>query len=102
MAIVVNDTTPRNQYTATYAQTTFTYSFEIFEVTDIKVFQGADGIHMDDCNVNIWENNTIMFQSHINGLTNQNNWNKTNYENFREILLYLKDNYTLNFKLLKE
>lgn len=69
---------------------------------NIKVFQGADGIHMDDCNVNIWENNTIMFQSHINGLTNQNNWNKTNYENFREILLYLKGNYTLNFKLLKE
>tara|TARA_Y100001938_G_C8074412_1_gene425103 strand:- start:58 stop:2133 length:2076 start_codon:yes stop_codon:yes gene_type:complete len=41
MAIVVNDTTPRNQYTATSAQTTFTYSFEIFEVTDIKVFQGS-------------------------------------------------------------
>ena len=41
MAIVVNDTTPRNQYTATSAQTTFTYSFEIFAVTDIKVFQGS-------------------------------------------------------------
>ncbi len=41
MAIVVNDTTPRNQYTATGGQTQFTYSFEIFEVTDIKVFKGA-------------------------------------------------------------
>ena len=41
MPIVVNDTTPRNQYTATSAQTTFTYSFEIFAVTDIKVFQGS-------------------------------------------------------------
>ena len=41
MAIVVNDTTPRNQYTASGGQTQFTYSFEIFEVTDIKVFKGA-------------------------------------------------------------
>ena len=29
-------------------------------------------------------------------------WNKQNYENFRNILLFLKENYTLNFKLLKE
>ena len=43
-----------------------------------------------------------MFQSHIAGLTNDNNWNKQNYENFRNILLFLKENYTLNFKLLKE
>ncbi len=41
MAIVVNDTTPRNQYTASGGQTQFAYSFEIFEVTDIKVFKGA-------------------------------------------------------------
>jgi len=41
MAIVVNDTTPRNQYTASGGQTQFTYSFEIFEVTDIKVFKGS-------------------------------------------------------------
>ena len=41
MAIIVNDTTPRNQYTASAGQTAFTYSFEIFEVTDIKVYNGA-------------------------------------------------------------
>ena len=41
MAIIVNDTTPRDQYTATSAQTAFTYSFEIFEVTDIKVYNGS-------------------------------------------------------------
>jgi hypothetical protein len=41
MAILVNDTTPRNQYTATSGQTTFAYSFEIFEVTDIKVYNGS-------------------------------------------------------------
>tara|TARA_R110002153_G_scaffold11025_1_gene42668 strand:+ start:32 stop:1825 length:1794 start_codon:yes stop_codon:yes gene_type:complete len=41
MAIIVNDTTPRDQYTATNGQTAFTYSFEIFEVTDIKVYNGS-------------------------------------------------------------
>ena len=41
MAILVNDTTPRNQYTASAGQTVFAYSFEIFEVTDIKVFKGS-------------------------------------------------------------
>ena len=41
MAIIVNDTTPRNQYTATSSQTVFAYSFEIFEVTDVKVYNGT-------------------------------------------------------------
>ena len=41
MAIVVNDTTPRNRYTASGSQTTFAYSFEIFAVGDIKVFNGS-------------------------------------------------------------
>jgi len=68
----------------------------------IKIFKGADGIHRDDCNINIWNENTIMFQSHIAGATNENNWNEHNYKTFREILLFLKKNYILNFKLLKE
>lgn len=37
MAILINDVTPRDQYTATASQTTFTYTFEIFEDTDIVV-----------------------------------------------------------------
>jgi len=41
MAILVNDTTPRNQYTATSGQTVFAYSFEIFDVTDVKVYNGS-------------------------------------------------------------
>ena len=41
MAILVNDTTPRNQYTASAGQTVFAYSFEIFEVTDIKVYKAS-------------------------------------------------------------
>jgi hypothetical protein len=71
-------------------------------INNIKIFKGADGIHNSDCDVNLWNGNTIMFQSHIAGLTNDNNWNKQNYENFRNILLFLKENYTLNFKLLNE
>ena len=71
-------------------------------INNIKIFKGEDGIHNSDCDVNLWNGNTIMFQSHIAGLTNDNNWNKQNYENFRNILLFLKENYTLNFKLLKE
>ena len=43
-----------------------------------------------------------MFQSHIAGKTNDNNWNKQNYKIFREVLLFLKEHYTLNFKLLEE
>jgi len=43
-----------------------------------------------------------MFQSHIAGKTNDNNWTRENYENFRQILTFLKDNYKAQFKLLKE
>tara|TARA_R110001592_G_scaffold247349_1_gene509439 strand:+ start:9641 stop:10327 length:687 start_codon:yes stop_codon:yes gene_type:complete len=69
---------------------------------NITLFKGADGIHKNDGNINLWNNDTIMFQSHIAGLTNDNNWNKENYENFKNILEYLKENYILKFKLLKE
>ena len=69
---------------------------------DIKIFRGADGIHSNDCNINLWNGNTIMFQSHINGPTNDNNWNESNYKNIKNILAFLKENHTLNFKLLKE
>lgn len=69
---------------------------------NIKLFKGADGIHRDDCNINLWNGDTIMFQSHIAGETNDNNWNKRNYETFRKVLLFLKEHYILNFKLLKE
>lgn len=48
MALLVNDTTPSVQYTATAAQTTFAYPFEIFEDADIKVYQVADGVDPDD------------------------------------------------------
>jgi len=71
-------------------------------IKNIKTFKGADGIHLDDFNLTLWNDNTIMFQSHIAGLTNDNNWNKQNYENFRQVLLFLKENHNINFKLLNE
>ena len=39
--IQVGDLTPRNQYTATASQTTFTYSFPIFADADLKVYVGS-------------------------------------------------------------
>ena len=41
MTLVINDTTPQNQYTATGGQTQFTVTFEFFAVTDLKVYNGT-------------------------------------------------------------
>ena len=43
-----------------------------------------------------------MFQSHIAGDWNDNIWNKDNYENFREVLIYLSSLYELNYVTLGE
>ena len=43
-----------------------------------------------------------MFQSHIAGETNENNWTAENYENFRNILLFLQEQYDLEYKTLGE
>lgn len=48
MTILINDTSPRVQYTAMAAQTTFTYPFEIFEDADIKVFVTPNGQTAND------------------------------------------------------
>ena len=39
--IQVGDLTPRNQYTATASQTTFTYSFPVFVDADLKIYVGS-------------------------------------------------------------
>lgn len=39
--MTIQNTSPRNQYTANGSQTVFTYSFEILNQADIKVFVGA-------------------------------------------------------------
>tara|TARA_B100001123_G_scaffold448273_1_gene608611 strand:- start:3660 stop:4340 length:681 start_codon:yes stop_codon:yes gene_type:complete len=66
-----------------------------------KTIKGEDGIHKID-SINVWNNNTFMFQSHIAGETNDNNWTEENYENFRKILSYLEKNYKLSYKTIGE
>ena len=41
-----------------------------------------------------------MFQSHIAGKTNDNNWNEENYQNFRQVITFLKD--SVNESLLTD
>ena len=41
MPILINDTAPRAQYTATSGQTVFTVSFEFFANSDLKVYRNA-------------------------------------------------------------
>ena len=65
-----------------------------------KIFRGDQSI--SDINsqtgkgIQIW-NHGIVFQSHIAGKTNDNNWTNENYEFFRKTLNELKNNYDLNF-----
>ena len=67
---------------------------------DCKMFFGCDGIHQID-SINLYRD-TFMFQSHIAGNWNDNVWNKENYNNFKNIIKYLKTKYTLSFKTMKE
>lgn len=41
MAILINDTTPRSQYTATASQTVFSVPFEFFSNADLLVYQNS-------------------------------------------------------------
>ena len=66
-----------------------------------KTFVGEDGIHKTD-SINIWNDNTFMFQSHIAGDWNDNVWNEENYENFRNVLEYLRKSYILKYKTIGE
>ena len=46
--IVINDVTPRIQYTATAGQTIFPYPFAVFAQTDLKVYLTPAGNEPDD------------------------------------------------------
>ena len=48
MALLVNDVTPRAQYTATASQTVFAYPFAIFEDADLLVYSTPVGNVADD------------------------------------------------------
>jgi len=60
-----------------------------------EIFRGDQSI-ANTKSVQIW-NHGVVFQSHIAGKTNKNNWTDQNYETFRTILESLKKNYDLNF-----
>ncbi|MDP7196090.1 MAG: DUF2334 domain-containing protein [SAR202 cluster bacterium] len=65
-----------------------------------KTFRGDSSI-ADKSGVQIW-NYGVVFQSHIAGKVNDNNWTDSNYENFRAILNALIKNYELNFLRYEE
>ncbi len=65
-----------------------------------KTFFGHDGIQQE--NIEIHNNDMIMFQSHIAGKHNHNVWNEDNYNQLRISLDYLFSNYNITPKLLKE
>tara|TARA_E500000331_G_C17110768_1_gene649537 strand:- start:191 stop:862 length:672 start_codon:yes stop_codon:yes gene_type:complete len=66
-----------------------------------KTIKGEDGIHKTD-SIELWDNDRFMFQSHIAGATNDNNWTEINYKNFRNILTFLENSYKLSYKTLGE
>lgn len=66
---------------------------------DCKMIFGADGIHETDVKLH---DGSLMFQSHIAGDWNQNVWNESNYEQFRESLKYIHSNYAVKNKFIKE
>ena len=65
-----------------------------------KTFIGCDGIHETDL-IQLHDN-TFMFQSHIAGKTNDNNWNEDNYNNFKNVLEFLSKSSKLEYVTLEE
>jgi hypothetical protein len=65
-----------------------------------KIIKGESSIHSTESITIV--NNIVYFQSHIWGEYNKNNWTEENYLNFKNIILYLKDNFELNYKLFNE
>ena len=43
-----------------------------------------------------------MFQSHINGVHNNNVWSEENYLHFEQVIEYLLSEYELNFVTISE
>lgn len=69
-------------------------------LSNIKIFKGENPIH-NASNLSV-VGNDVYFQSHIAGQYNQNNWNKDNYEYFRQVILALQQQYELNFTTFSE
>ena len=68
---------------------------------DCEMLFGCDGINESD-KIQLY-NNVFMFQSHIAGKWNDNCWSEINYENFRQIVKYLQQQYNeLEFSTMSE
>jgi|TARA_B100000287_G_scaffold420660_1_gene460319 peptidoglycan/xylan/chitin deacetylase (PgdA/CDA1 family) len=65
-----------------------------------QFFVGCDGINEPD-SLSLY-GQTFMFQSHINGIHNQNVWNEENYLHFEQVIEYLLKEYELNFITITE
>tara|TARA_B100001109_G_scaffold142999_1_gene116389 strand:- start:306 stop:1013 length:708 start_codon:yes stop_codon:yes gene_type:complete len=63
-------------------------------------FEGCDGIHETE-NINLY-GNTFMFQSHINGIHNENVWNEENFLHFDKVLEYLLSQYKIQFTTISD
>lgn len=70
------------------------------DLKNIKVFKGENPIH-DASNLSAIGDN-LYFQSHIEGMYNKNNWNKENYEYFRQVLIALQEQHEITFKTFSE
>ena len=68
--------------------------------SDTKFFVGCDGINEPD-SLSLY-GNTFMFQSHINGVHNDNVWTEENYLHFEQVLDYLLSQYELRFVTISE
>jgi peptidoglycan/xylan/chitin deacetylase (PgdA/CDA1 family) len=61
---------------------------------DCDMIFGADGIHEDKISLH---NESIMFQSHIFGSWNANEWNDKNFDKIKLNLEFLVNKYKVNF-----
>jgi hypothetical protein len=68
--------------------------------SDTKFFIGCDGINEPN-SLSLY-GNTFMFQSHINGVHNDNVWTEENYLHFEQVIDYLLSQYELRFVTISE
>ena len=73
---------------------------DIIWPSDTKFFIGCDGINEPN-SLSLY-GNTFMFQSHINGVHNDNVWTEENYLHFEQVLDYLLSQYELQFVTISE
>ena len=65
-----------------------------------QFFEGCDGINEPD-SLSLY-GSTFMFQSHINGIHNENVWTEETYLHFEKVIEYLLLEYELNFVTISE